>query len=210
MDSVELSAAEHFVLVNTTRSLHTRAVRRAQPGRVRAKQFVGDNGVRLMRQRPVVVTGEWVTTHLGELREKSSWGVLEVRTLDGRRLDLSELTVQAAPVDPPQPSFLPDSAALDKPHFGHNVQKFPGAKTLEETIAAEAALAEAERAEAAATAPAEPTTEMSQEAADLFAQAAEDMSTPEEAAPEAATEESAPAESDQPAQTGHSRKGRRR
>lgn len=205
MESVALSAEENFLLVNTTRARHTLAQRRSRPGRVRGKHYVGDNSLRLVRQRPLMVTGDWVTRHLEELREKAAWGVLEVRTLDGRALDLESLSVGALPPDAPMPNFLPDSAENDKPHFGHDVEKFPGAQTIEKTMKAQAELEEKISAQEA---------QMSSEAEDLFAQAAEEMSA-EPVAPEVApeAEEATPevaAEAEPAPEQPQQRRGRRR
>lgn len=89
---------------------------RAQLGqRPRLKQFVGHEQVRLVRGRPVVLTETQVRQNLEELRAKVAGHVLEVRTPDGRPVDLDTLTPAPRLPSPPLPHPPLDSIARDTP-----------------------------------------------------------------------------------------------
>jgi hypothetical protein len=78
------------------------------------KQYVGDLQHRLIAGRPVLVSEEMVRRNLTELKFKAAAHMIELRTRDGRLVDLN--TMEAAP--PAPPTILPhpvlDSVANDK------------------------------------------------------------------------------------------------
>jgi hypothetical protein len=103
-----------YMIHSTARSRHTRAARAALPQNPRMKQYVGHDQRRLIRGQPLLVTEVVVQKNLDELRAKQANHMLEVRTRDGRLVDLNTLT--AAPSVPvePKPHPLLDSVANDK------------------------------------------------------------------------------------------------
>jgi hypothetical protein len=78
------------------------------------KQYVGDDKRRLIRGQPILVTEEMVKKNLEELRAKHAQHMIEVRTRDGRLVDLQ--TLEAAPIGPVEtkPHPLLDSVANDR------------------------------------------------------------------------------------------------
>lgn len=67
---------------------------------------------------------------LEDLKKKAKMGVLEVRTSDGRLVDLSTMTAAPAPAVAPLPNPPLDSAANDIP-AGQATPQFPGGKPVQ-------------------------------------------------------------------------------
>jgi hypothetical protein len=105
---------QQYMIHNVARARHNRAFRAALPQNPRMKQYVGDRVQRLVRGQPLVVSADMVRRNLQELREKNAKHILEVRTTDGRLVDLS--TLEAAPplAVEPKPHPRLDSLANDK------------------------------------------------------------------------------------------------
>jgi hypothetical protein len=103
-----------YMIHSTARSRHTRAARAALPQNPRMKQYVGHEQRRLIRGQPIMVTEEVIQRNLAELRAKQASHMLEVRTRDGRLVDLE--TMALAPEAPaelkPKPRL--DSVANDR------------------------------------------------------------------------------------------------
>lgn len=118
-----------YQIQNTTREMSTRIQRYGQPTHNRLKQYVLKSQRRLVRGRPVLVTEEELQDNLEELREKSHDGILEVRTMDGRLVDLDTLNVAPVPPTMPSPSFPLDSVTRDKQNVGNYIPKFEGGRT---------------------------------------------------------------------------------
>lgn len=74
--------------------------------------------LRLAHGRPLIINETQLLTNLEELRAKAAAHVLVVRTMDGRRVDLTTLEPAALPSQPPKPNFPLDSV--------NNDQNFPG------------------------------------------------------------------------------------
>jgi hypothetical protein len=103
-----------YMIHSTSRSRHTRAARAALPQNPRMKQYVGADQRRLIRGQPILVTEEVLKQNLEELRMKQANHMLEVRTRDGRLVDLE--TLVPAPIMPAPPGAHPplDSVANDR------------------------------------------------------------------------------------------------
>jgi hypothetical protein len=122
-----------FHVINTSRGRANRTLRAQQPSRVRYKQYLGSEQLRSVRCRPLVVSAEWVEKNLEELKKKSAIGAIEVRTPDGRLVDLSTLEAAPAPAEVPQPNPPLDSAANDE-NRGRFYPKFADGATIGEAI----------------------------------------------------------------------------
>lgn len=104
-----------YQLCSVVRSRHNRTQRAALPVKPRRKQYVGDGMIRLAHGRPTVITQDQLVKNLAEIKAKVAGHILEVRTMDGRLLDLETGTpVEAAAVENTRPQFQPDSVANDK------------------------------------------------------------------------------------------------
>jgi hypothetical protein len=103
-----------YFIHSTVRARHTRLKRMKAPVHAALLQHIG--GLRVRRKRPVPVTEEKLGEIIHELRKAHVDGRLELRTADGRIVDLHTGEPQGpAPVPRPVAGALPDSAARDKP-----------------------------------------------------------------------------------------------
>ena len=93
-----------YQVVNVAHGRHNRGARSALPANPRMKQHIGAAQQRVLPERPVFLTEQQLQECLPELREKVAAHIFEVRTLDGRVLDLS--TMKAAEVKPIPPARL--------------------------------------------------------------------------------------------------------
>lgn len=109
---------------NTARSVSTR-VQRATAGVRRKNQALGGGELRLIRNRPTELHKELFFRHLNELRQLAKEGRVEVRTRDGRLIDLLTMEVGPAPVVPPLPNPPLDSIKNDRIP-GAALPQFPG------------------------------------------------------------------------------------
>lgn len=91
----------------------------------RKKQHIGPTQARLMVGRPLLLSEAQLMAMLDELKVKEAKGLLEVRTPDGRRVDLKTMTEAPAPVSPPAPHPPLDSAANDI-NGGEKMPQFRG------------------------------------------------------------------------------------
>jgi len=91
------------------------------------KQHVGGE-LRVLRARPLEVSKEVLEKHLEELKTKQAMGHVEVRSADGRRVDLETLSPMGDVVASPSlPNVLLDSANNDKNQsVGEQIPQFPG------------------------------------------------------------------------------------
>lgn len=124
----------NFHVINTTRSIQNRTHRALQPQHARLKQYVGTEQFRSVRGRPLVVSEAWVLANIEELRTKNSLGIIEVRTADGRAVDLASMKPAAPAAPVPAPQFPLDSAANDK-NQGRSYSRFENGAPLSEAIA---------------------------------------------------------------------------
>jgi len=121
---------EFYKIHNTVRATRTRSVRQAAPQHARLKQFVGGE-LRVMRGRPITVTQATLEAHLAELKEKAGQGLLEVQTMDGRLVDLTDMSTTTPSAAPPAPHPPMDSADNDKNQsVGESLPQFPGGVPL--------------------------------------------------------------------------------
>lgn len=104
-----------YALHNISRSRMNRTDRAALGKKPRLAAYVTINGQprRLIRGRPTIIGAEVLEKNIDLLRSLEKEQVLEVRTLDGRRVDLSTMTASARASTSPPPNFLPDSLARD-------------------------------------------------------------------------------------------------
>lgn len=115
----------NLVVHNVVRGRHNRTLRAQSPKHHSLKQYVGGTH-RVLRGRPVVLSEADVRKYMNELKQKTKWGVFEVRTRDGRVVDLDTLApTKELPVSPPLPHRVPDSIANDTP-AGYAFPKYPG------------------------------------------------------------------------------------
>lgn len=125
-----------FAVHSLARARGNRTARAAAPSHRGLIQFVGPNQQRLVRTRPLMMTEDQLIAALPDLKEKASRGFLEVRSQDGRKIDLETL----APISPVAPSVpLPnpplDTAAADV-NGGENIPQMVGG--VPEMLAADA------------------------------------------------------------------------
>ena len=196
-----------YAVHSTVRKAAFRSFRAQLPAHLRKNHRICDQSMRLVPDRRLVITDKVLLKHLPELREKEAQHILEVRTVDGRLVDLATMEpgLPAPAVIPPHPRL--DSVAYDTP-TGQYIPPYvgddgampnvlpPGEKPQlltqdeRERVLDDAAAAEKLAAEAAAT---EATTDAELEAAIEAAQA----EASEEAAPstqeEVSSERAAPA-----------------
>jgi hypothetical protein len=103
-----------FLIHNIARARHNRAQRSALPQNPRMKQYVGEQQQRVVRGQPILVSKEMVERNLAEIRAKQAAHMIELRTRDGRLVDLA--TLEPGPFAPQEPKPHPrlDSVANDK------------------------------------------------------------------------------------------------
>ena len=120
----------HFAVFSTVRSRFNRTQRAQAAQHARFKQHVLADQRRLLRARPTIISESELKQYHTELLERHKAGLLEVRTLDGRLLDLETFKIApAAPVENPRPSPILDSVANDIP-TGIPFPKLPGGTVL--------------------------------------------------------------------------------
>jgi len=126
-------ATKLYHVVSTSRHVKTRTVRAQNATHSGLKQFIGGT-YRLIRNRPLVLPEAEVQKYIEELRSKQALGMLEVRTPDGRLVNLDTLKVVGKiPVTPPKPHPPQDSIANDDT-WGEQVENVPGGKSLQQAM----------------------------------------------------------------------------
>jgi hypothetical protein len=137
-----------YAIHSTVRGRHNRMERAQAPIHARFKQHVLPDQRRLIRNRPVLISEAELKQHLGELLEQFKLNILEVRTEDGRLVDLEAMAratekvedkrpdiagidwaLDAPPVENHIPNRIPDSVANDVP-TGIPFPRIPGDKVL--------------------------------------------------------------------------------
>jgi hypothetical protein len=111
-----------YVIHSGVRKRSTRLQRQQRKAGTRPKfvQRFGGTEVTIRRARPARVTEEALLRHLEALKKAEAEGRIEVRTPDGRRVDLNTLQATGpVQVSPPLPRPLLDSAERDIPTGGH-------------------------------------------------------------------------------------------
>jgi len=102
-----------FYIHNTSRDISKRLQRALAPERAGLLQFLGSQ--RIVRGRPLIINEEALAKYLPELKAAVKSGRLEVKTPDGRKVDLDSLKPAAIAPPPPLPVIVPDSVVNDKP-----------------------------------------------------------------------------------------------
>jgi len=96
-----------FYIHNTTRSPHTRDLRRAVNGPESSTKnlFIG-GAIRVVRGRPHAATESFIRRHIIELLDKEKKGLIQVFSMNSQRVDIS--TLQVLPDAPPPPESEPE------------------------------------------------------------------------------------------------------
>lgn len=105
---------KQFLLVNTSRSRHNRTQRAKNPVHKGLTQKL-TNGMRIMRGRPATITEDALMRILPDVKMRIAQGILEVRSMDGRRVHINEddtFSVDAPKPSPPLPFEKGDDRAL--------------------------------------------------------------------------------------------------
>lgn len=118
----------HFLIHNTTRSPHTKEIRRqvSGPDSSTKNLYIGGGLIRVVRGRPWPVSESFVQTHRRELMDKESKGLLFVSNQQYQRLDLSTLTV----VDPAPVAVPAEQVQVEPP------PEIKAEESVEEAVAA--------------------------------------------------------------------------
>jgi hypothetical protein len=118
-----------YRVFSMVRRVQTRTARATSPTRHRFKQYLfqgtDSHTRRLVRSRPIEISAEDLEKNLAELREKWKGGILEVRTMDGRVLNLEDFSVGPSRLPAPLPHPPLDSANNDTP-AGYPLPGQPG------------------------------------------------------------------------------------
>lgn len=116
----ETQPVAQYAVHSVVRGRHNRTARAALPQKPRRKQYVGAEQLRLAHGRPLIITEEQLRKNLADFKTKQAAHILEVRTLDGRVVDLETL----------QPMTAAETAARTSPAFPldsvNNDKNFPG------------------------------------------------------------------------------------
>lgn len=106
-----------YFIHSGARKRHNRTKRMQAATNAPFVQYIGNLVIR--RARPVLVDEATLQQYLPQLKVADAEGKLEVRTQDGRLIDLATMSPvvgeEAPKAPPPAPNFLPDSAARDIP-----------------------------------------------------------------------------------------------
>jgi len=113
----------NYFVHNTSRSIEHRAKRYAAASHGGLLQFL--DGRRIVRGRPLELSEEAFIANLDALKQAEADGQLEVRTEDGRKIDLDSGETLAAKPVPPLPIAVLDSAQNDIPS-GRPMPIYPG------------------------------------------------------------------------------------
>ena len=212
-----MTTQPQYAIHSVVRSVKFRMHRAQLPAHLRKKHYIGTEQARLLPGRTLVVTEELLLKNLAELREKAAHHILEVRTMDGRVIDLETLVVGPAAPAVVQPHPRLDSVAYDK-QVGMYIPPYVGDDTaMPQILAPGEKPALFKDAATDFTAPSsEPTTapvatsEEELEAAVAAAQAeAEEAQTEEEEAPSAPTGKEQVSSQEAPTNPGSRKKARR-
>jgi hypothetical protein len=106
-------APPKYFIHSAVRKRHTRLARMKSPKHHDLVQRIG--GLVIRRSRPIHVPVDKLEQILPELRQAHAEGRLELRTADGRLVNLHTGEIGLNHPVPPLPNPLPDSAARDKP-----------------------------------------------------------------------------------------------
>ena len=187
-----------YAIESTVRKVAFRTHRAQAAIHTRKKQYVGGGQLRLVAGRRMLISEEFLQANLAELQEKAAGHILQVRTLDGRLLDLKTMIAAApAPVSK-VPHPLLDSLANDK-QVGMYIPPYVGEDGAMPHVLAPGETPELlKHAAAEYDAPADPVSSNPTEA---------DLDDAVTRAQEAASEETAPAGQDAVSSKG--KKGRR-
>ena len=109
---------------NACRSVHTRTTRMTNPVHGGLLQYIGGTH-RLVRGVPLNFTEEQLLQYMDELKALHAQGMIVVKTLDGRVVDLDTLVPAPEKPTPPLPNPLLDSIQNDEV-WGQPMASMPG------------------------------------------------------------------------------------
>jgi hypothetical protein len=123
--SEEKTVPSAFYIHNTIRSRHNRTQRAGAATHRGMKQYIGGTH-RVIRSQPLAMSEDVFKKHLEEIKAKAKQGLIQVKTRDGRLVDLETLT-PTTPVREGNPLPQPplDSIQNDMP-AGENRPQFAG------------------------------------------------------------------------------------
>lgn len=113
--SALLAPGAKYAIHSIVRARHNRMERAQAPQRARFKQHVLPDQRRLIRNRPVLITETELKDHLESLWTQHQANLLEVRTEDGRLLDLEALVKHRRAAQKVDPTFAPEDAIMAAP-----------------------------------------------------------------------------------------------
>ncbi|HEU4635663.1 MAG TPA: hypothetical protein VFS41_05750, partial [Edaphobacter sp.] len=114
--------ATYYNVHNVARGRGNRISRAGLPTHRGMKQYIGKAQARLVRSRPVLLTEAELLRDLEDLRARAALHLIEVRTTDGRLVDLSTLTPGEVAPSPKLPHPLLDSVANDIQGVGEKME----------------------------------------------------------------------------------------
>lgn len=112
--AAETTPVVHYAIHSVVRKKAFRAQRAEKAAHLRKKHYVGDTQMRLVPERRMLISEPVLLRNLVSIRQQAANHILEVRTLDGRLVDLSTLQPGPAAPIPPLPHPKLDSVADDK------------------------------------------------------------------------------------------------
>lgn len=106
--------APFYKVVSVVRHHTTRTLRAAAAEHFRRTQFVFKTQRRLIPARPITITGKELWENLEEAIKKEAQGILQIRTTDGRLVNLKTLVPGSAVPAPPARTPLNNLASADR------------------------------------------------------------------------------------------------
>lgn len=117
-----------YAVHSVVRKVAHRTHRAQLPAHLRKKHYIGAEQQRLVPGRPLVIDEAALQRNLAELQEKAALHILEVRTMDGRVVDLATMQPAAPAPTPLLPHPKLDSVADDK-QVGQYIPPYVGDDT---------------------------------------------------------------------------------
>jgi hypothetical protein len=141
---------ERLYVHSLVRRRQTRMKRWTSPTRHRFTQRVLPEQRRLVRGRPLDISRQQLLDNLDDFQKKNELGFLEIRTKDGRLVNLVSLEMSKPKPPPPKPHPPMDSVERDAPS-GLPLPQYIGGRSVADPVAGRAAakLVEEKKEEAA-------------------------------------------------------------
>ncbi len=195
-------APVQYRVFSVARGRLNRTARAALPRKPSRKQFIGGSQLRLTAGRPLTISEDFLRKNLEELRRQTESHVLEVRTLDGRLVDLQTLMpIESSNTEAnTRPQFPLDSVENDKnlpglnlpPQYAADDLTLPNVLSPGEKPALFESAEEAARAADEGNAPGDRPTPVDDAELDARIAQAQEEASQEEVAQEEAAPETAP------------------